>query len=148
MAELKTRQSGASVEAFLEAVANETRRRDAAVVNQLMQRITGEPPKMWGPSIVGFGRYHYRNASGREGDWFLTGFSPRKQALTLYIMPGFSQYDALMRRLGKHKTGRSCLYVNKLADVDLPTLEELIRLSVAYMREKYAVEPALAERRS
>jgi len=95
-----------------------------------MTCITGEKPKMWGETIVGFGSYHYKYASGREGDWFLTGFSPRKTAMSLYIMPGYGQFDAIMARLGKHKTGRACLYISKLDDVDLAVLEELITKSV------------------
>lgn len=115
----------------------EARRQDSREILALMHRITGEDPVMWDPSIVGFGRYHYKYESGREGDFMLTGFSPRKTALTLYIMPGFSEYGDLMSRLGKHKTGRSCLYLKKLSDVDGTVLEEIIRQSVAFMREKY-----------
>lgn len=137
MAELKTKLTGVSVDAFIDAVGHARRREDARVVLALMQRVTGEAPEMWGPSIVGFGRYQYKYESGREGEWMLTGFAPRKAALTVYIMPGFSQYDRLMARLGKHRTGRSCLYINKLDDVDLAVLEELVRLSVDYMRAKY-----------
>ena len=92
---------------------------------------------MWGPSMVGFGRYHYKYDSGREGDSFLTGFSPRKQALTIYVMPGFGEYEGLLSRLGKHKTGKSCLYINKLEDVDPEVLEELIGRGFAYMKAKY-----------
>lgn len=137
MAELKTRPTDASVEAFLDDISDDQRRRDCLAVNDLMQRITGYEPKMWGPSIVGFGSYHYKYESGREGDLCLTGFSPRKRSLTIYVMPGFGRYDDLMGKLGKHKTGKSCLYINKLDDVDLATLEELIRLSVDFMKEKY-----------
>ena len=90
---------------------------------------------MWGPTIVGFGSYHYKYESGREGDWFKTGFSPRKTSLTLYIMPGFNRYDELMQKLGKHKTGQSCLYINKLEDVDMDVLRELVKLSYDYMDE-------------
>lgn len=100
-----------------------------------MEEITGEPAKMWGDSIVGFGSYHYKYASGQEGDWMLTAFSPRKQNLTLYIMPGFERYENLMKQLGKYKTGKSCLYIKKLEDVDLEVLKELIDLSVKQMRE-------------
>ena len=99
-----------------------------------MSEITGEPAEMWGGSIIGFGSYHYVYESGREGDWFLTGFAPRKQSLTLYIMPGFEHYDDLLARLGKHKIGRSCLYINKLADVDMDVLRELVAESVSHMR--------------
>jgi hypothetical protein len=140
VAEPKTQPNDASVEAFLQNVANEVRRRDSLVVLQMMQRITGHEPRMWGASIVGFGRYQYRYESGREGDSFLTGFSPRKQALTLYIMPGFREYDALMRRLGKYRTGKSCLYINRLEDVDLAVLEELVRLAFEFMDRKYPTQ--------
>lgn len=139
MSELKTKPTGASVEAFLAGVSNEHRQRDARVVLETMTRITGFEPAMWGSSIVGFGSYQYKNVSGRKGEFFLTGLSPRKQALTIYIMPGFDRYPRLMERLGKHKTGRSCLYVNKLDDIDLETLEELIAQSVDFMRERYDV---------
>lgn len=134
---MKTVPTEQSVVEFLEAVPMEARRRDGREILAIMQRITGEEPVMWGPSIVGFGRYHYKYESGREGDFMLTGFSPRKTALTLYIMPGFSEYGDLMRRLGKYKTGRSCLYLKSLGDVDGGVLEEIIRRSVAFMREKY-----------
>ncbi|MDE2690364.1 MAG: DUF1801 domain-containing protein [Acidobacteriota bacterium] len=137
MAELKTKKNDASVEGFLTGVENERRREDSFVVLEMMKRITGEEPTMWGSSIVGFGSYHYRYASGREGDWPRIGFSPRKQSLTLYVMPGFSNYDDLLSRLGKHRTGKSCLYVNKLADVDMDVLEQLIRSSLDAMREMY-----------
>jgi len=130
MGGLKTRKNDASVAAFLARVGDEGKRADARELAELMERITGEPPRMWGPSIVGFGSYHYRYASGREGDWPLTGFSPRKQALTLYIMAGFKEYDGLLRKLGKHKTGQACLYVRRLADVDRGVLEEIVRRSV------------------
>ena len=107
---------------------------DSLVVLKMMEEVTGEPAEMWGTSIVGFGSYHYRYASGREGDMMLTGFAPRKQALTLYIMGGHERYEELMAKLGKHRTGSSCVYINKLADVDLDVLRELIAESVAYMR--------------
>jgi hypothetical protein len=100
-----------------------------------MKEVTGEEPKMWGDSIVGFGAYHYKYASGREGDWFLAGFSPRQQNLTLYIMAGFDNYEALLNQLGKFKTGKSCLYVNKIADVNPDVLQELVKQSVAHMRQ-------------
>lgn len=137
MAELKTKPTGASVTKFLDAVEGETRRRDAKAVHKMMRRITGERAKMWGPSIVGFGRYAYTNTTGKDLGWFLTGFSPRKSALTLYIMPGYGQFDDVMARLGKHKRGKACLYINRLDDVDLDVLEELIAKSVAWMRETY-----------
>ena len=133
MAELKTKKNDASVDAFLGGIADAKQRADAVRVMELMREITGETPKMWGTSIVGFGSHHYKHASGREGDWFLTGFSPRKGNLTLYIMPGFDQYGRLLQKLGKYKTGKSCLYIKRLDDVDVPTLGELIRTSVAHL---------------
>ena len=137
MSEIKTRPTDASVEAFIDAVDHPRRREDARTLLELMQRVTGEQPVMWGPSIVGYGSYHYRYASGQEADWPITGFSPRKQNLSIYIMTGFEESDELLTRLGKHKTGKSCLYVNKLADVDLDVLEKLVRASVAEMKRRY-----------
>ena len=133
MAELKTRPNRRSVEAFLRRVKDERRRRDALSLLRLMREATGSEPEMWGDSIVGFGRYHYRYESGREGEWFLTGFSPRRQNLTIYIMPGFERYRDLLKKLGKHRTGKSCLYLNALSEVDLPTLKKLIRQSARVM---------------
>lgn len=133
MTELKTKVNDQSVEAFLNGVADEKKREDSYAILELMQEVTGEEPKMWGDSMVGFGTYHYRYASGREGDWFVTGFSPRKQNLTLYIMAGFDGYDDLLSRLGKFKTGKSCLYVKRLEDVDRDVLRELVRQSAAHM---------------
>jgi hypothetical protein len=103
-----------------------------------MKQVTGEEARMWGDSIVGFGSYHYKYASGREGDWFLTGFSPRKQAITLYIMAGFEQYDGLLNKLGKYTTGKACLYIKKLEDIDTNTLVELVKQSVAHMVKIYS----------
>lgn len=137
MSDPKTRPSDASVEAFIEAVEHPRRREDARILLELMRRVTGEEPVMWGPSIVGFGRYRYRYASGQEGDWPIAGFSPRKQNLSIYILPGFGDYDDLLSRLGKHKTGKSCLYVNKLADVDMDVLERLVRATTAEMKRRY-----------
>ena len=137
MAEPKTKKTRASVKAFIQDVENPRRREDCAAVVEIMQDITGEKPAMWGTSIIGFGSYTYQYASGRSGDWPITGVSPRKQALTLYIMTGFDGSEALMKKLGKHKTGRSCLYINKLEDVHLPTLKTLIRKSINAMRKKY-----------
>ena len=134
MAELKTKATDASVEAFLHGVENEKKREDAFAILALMEEVTGEPPKLWGSSIIGFGSYHYKYASGHEGDACLTGFSPRKQNLVLYILAGFDQYDALMAKLGKFKTSKSCLYINKLADIDQTVLRELVTLSVVHMR--------------
>ncbi len=133
MAELKTKKTAASVSAFLRSVADPQQRQDALRVSRLMQEITGAPAKMWGTSIIGFGAYRCKYPSGRELDWFLTGFSPRKGKLTLYVMPGFDQYGPLLTRLGKHKTGKGCLYIKRLEDVDLPTLRELVRASVEHM---------------
>ena len=137
MAELKTRPTDGSVEAFLNRIPDETKRRDAFTVLELMRQATQEEPVMWGDSIVGFGSYHYKYASGREGDWFLIGFSPRKQNLTLYIMDGFDGYDELLQALGKHRTGKSCLYLKRLAQIHLPALEELIQRSVQHMVETH-----------
>lgn len=134
MSNLKTTRNDGDVRAYLESVANKQRRQDALAMLELMREITGEEAEMWGESIVGFGSYRYRYASGRQGDWFLTGFAPRKQALTLYIMPGFERYEALLAKLGKHKIGKSCLYINKLADVDEDALKEIIAASVKRMR--------------
>ncbi len=135
MAELKTRPAGggSEVRAFLAAVEPPQRRADAQVVLELMREVTGKPPQLWGGSIVGFGNYHYKYASGHEGDWFLTGFSPRKQALTLYIMAGFTRYESLLAKLGKFKTGKSCLYLNKLDDVDLAVLRQLVKASAEHV---------------
>ena len=133
MAELKTKKNDRSVAAFLDGIENERKQEDARTIVKLMEEITGAEPAMWGESIIGFGSYHYTYASGREGDWFLTGFSPRKQNLTLYIMAGFDEYEPLLARLGKHKTGKSCLYVNKLDDIDLDVLRTLVRRSVEHM---------------
>ena len=134
MAELKTRLNDASVEEFLNGVADEKRRAACFTVSEIMRAATGEEPKMWGPAIVGFGSYRYQYASGREGDWMLIGFSPRKQNLTLYIGAGSGGYDDLLRKLGKHKTGKGCLYINKLEDIDLAVLRELAAQSVARVR--------------
>ena len=134
MAELKTKENDQSVEAFLAGIEDAQKQQDCRTLVAIMQEATGAAPRMWGDAIVGFGHYHYKYASGREGDWFLTGFSPRKQNLTLYIMAGFDDYDALLSKLGKHSTGKSCLYVKRLADVDMPVLTELVVESVAHMQ--------------
>lgn len=137
MYKLKTRPTTSKVEAFLASVSDEKRRTDCEQVAGLMQEVTGEDPVMWGASIIGFGSYHYKYASGHEGDFMITGVSPRKQALTVYIMEGFSQHAKLMERLGKYKTGKSCLYIKKLEDIDMDALKQLIETSVAAMKEKY-----------
>jgi DNA-binding transcriptional regulator YiaG len=138
MAELKTKQNDQSVEKFLNRIADKKTRAQCFTILEMMKQITKTEPKMWGSSIVGFGNYHYKYESGREGDWLLTGFSPRKQNLTLYIMSGFGRYDELMKKLGKHKTGKSCLYINKLEDVDLPMLKKLIQGSFKHMTKTRA----------
>jgi hypothetical protein len=136
MAELKTKETTNSVSAFLEKVADEGRRADCRVVVDIMQSVIKEEPRMWGSSIVGFGRYHYKGKSGREGEWPITGFSPRKGDLTLYIMGGFDKFPELMKGLGKYKTGKSCLYIRKLSDVDVKVLRKLVAESVKLMASK------------
>ena len=137
MPEQKTKPTAQDVAGFLDAVPDEGKRHDSYAIMEIMQRVTGEEPKMWGPSMVGFGSYHYTYPSGTSGDSFISGFSPRKQNLTLYIHGGFDQYDELMSRLGKYSTGKSCLYVKRLTDVDLGVLEELITHSVEHMRKTH-----------
>ena len=137
MATNKTQPNDSDVNSFIESVNEDKKRADCFKLVEIMQEITNEKPKMWGPSIVGFGDYHYKYESGREGDFFIVGFSPRKQNLTLYIMPGFERYEKLMADLGKYKTGKSCLYVKSLDDINLENLKELIRDSVSYMNKKY-----------
>ena len=135
MAELKTKKNEASVTKFLDGVKDEKKREDSYIILKLMKQITKADPKMWGDSMIGFGSYHYKYASGREGDWFVTGFSPRKQSLTLYIMAGISKYPDLLKKLGKFKTGKGCLYINKIEDVDIKILKELIKQSVGYLKK-------------
>lgn len=136
MAELKTKKNLASVEVFLNGIENEIRKKDSFAILELLKNWTKNEPRMWGSNIVGFGNYHYKYESGREGDWFLVGFSPGKQHLTLYIMTGFSRYGEIMKRLGKHKTGKSCLYINKLEDIDVHVLEEIVQASTKYLKSK------------
>ncbi|MCH7879612.1 MAG: DUF1801 domain-containing protein [candidate division Zixibacteria bacterium] len=133
MPENKTKKNNLSVSAFLETVKDKDRRKDCDTMLKLMKEMTGEKPKMWGTSMVGFGEYHYKYDSGHEGDYFKTGFSPRKQSITLYIMPGFEKYPELMDKLGKHKVGKSCLYINSLDDIHIPTLKKLVKQSYQYM---------------
>ena len=135
MAKKASRTDG--VQAFLNAIEDPERRADCKALAKLMKRVTGEAPKLWGPSMVGYGSYHYRYESGREGDWFLTGFAPRKGDLTIYVVAGFDGHATRLKRLGPHKLGKSCLYVKRLADVDEEVLEELIERSVAAMRKRY-----------
>jgi hypothetical protein len=137
MSEPKTRPGKQSVAAFIKAVPDPQKRADSKTVLGMMRGATGCEPVLWGGSIVGFDQYRYRYESGREGEWPIVGFSPRKQALVLYIMPGFADYEDLLGKLGKHTTGKSCLYIKRLADVDLDVLDALIRASVAAMRERH-----------
>ena len=135
MAELKTKPTEASVKEFLNQIPDKERRDDCFAIAKMMEEATGAKPKMWGPSIVGFGSFHYKYDSGREGDWLLTGFSPRKNDLTLYLMMGFEQHGELMQQLGKYKTSKSCLYIKRLSDVHAPTLKKLIKASLKQLRE-------------
>lgn len=135
MAETKTKPTNESVEGFLNKISDEERRADCFQVAKIMEEITGEKPKMWGPSIVGFGSYHYKYDSGREGDWLVTGFSPRKKDLTLYIMMGFEKHRDLMEKLGKHSAAKSCLYIKRLSDIHVPTLKKLIKASVKDLKD-------------
>jgi Domain of unknown function (DU1801) len=133
MAELKTKRNDASVDDFLNAIKDEEVRKDCRAIADIMQKATKAKPQMWGSSIVGFGSFHYKYASGREGDWMLAAFSPRKQNITLYIWPGFEGYGELMAQLGKHSCGKACIYIKRLSDVHLPTLKKLINGSVKHM---------------
>jgi hypothetical protein len=137
MAEIKTKPTEVTADAFIDAVENPVRREDAKTVRAMMERITGQPAQMWGPSIVGFGSYHYKYDSGHEGTMCRLGFSPRKAELVLYVLTGAESQEPLLARLGKHKTGKSCLYIKKLADVDMDVLDELTRDALAYMDERY-----------
>ncbi len=135
MAELKTKLNDASVEDFLNKVEDDQKRKDSFEILKMMKQVTKEEPKMWGASIVGFGSYHYKGASGREGDWMLTGFSPRKQNLTLYFNHGFEVHADLLKKLGKYKTGMGCMYIKNLDDVDKKVLKELVTESVKRMKK-------------
>lgn len=135
MAEPKTKPTQASVKEFLNQIPDNERREDCFAVAKIMEEITGEKPKMWGPSIVGFGTYHYKYASGREGDWPVAAFSPRKKDLTLYMMVGFDKNTELMEKLGKHSVGKSCLYIKRLSDIHVPTLKKLIKKSLKDLRD-------------
>jgi hypothetical protein len=134
MAELKTKPTNESVKEFINKIADEERRADCFEVAKIMEEVTGEKPKMWGPSIVGFGSYHYKYESGREGDWPVAAFSPRKKDLTVYLMMGFEKHHELMQKLGKHSTSKSCLYIKRLSDIHTPTLKKLIRASVKQLK--------------
>ena len=133
MAERKTQQTTASVESFLNRIEDESRRQDCFRVLEIMKAATKSEPAMWGTSIVGFGRYNYKPESGSKGEWFLVGFAPRKQDLTLYLMTGAYRYPELLKKLGKHKTGKACLYINKLADVNVAVLREMIETAFTEM---------------
>jgi hypothetical protein len=139
MAELKTKPTSQSVSTFLSKITDEARRKDCEVVAKLMSEVTGARPQMWGPSIVGFGRYHYKYESGREGDWMLMGFSPRKGDLTLYILPGMHEFQELLSKLGKYKNAKSCLYVKKLEDIDLTVLRQILKQALKSM-SKYRTD--------
>ena len=136
----KTQATAASVKAFLDAVEPERKHEEARQLDELFRKVTGWQPRMWGPSMVGYGEYHYTYASGREGDFLATGFSPRKAKHSIYIMPGYGDYGPILERLGKHSIGKSCLYVNKLADIDLDVLAELIEFGLKDLAEKYPVK--------
>src|SRR5689334_8434184 len=138
MAETNTKRTTESVKDFLNKISDDERRADCFHVAKIMEEVTGEKPKMWGPSIVGFGSYHFKYDSGREGDWLMTGFSPRKNDLTLYIMMGFEKHRDLMEQLGKHKTAKSCLYIKRLSDIHQPTLKKLIKASIKQLNEYVA----------
>lgn len=137
MAELKTKATELDPREILETVDSDEKRRDCFWLLEQMEELSGAPAKMWGESMIGFGTYHYVYDSGREGDWFEVGFAPRKQNLVVYIMPGFIEYDDLLSQLGKYKTGKSCLYIKKLSDVNREVLRDLIDQSLKAMREKY-----------
>lgn len=136
MTELKTKVNNASVVKFINSITDEKKKNLSFKILDLMKKITKEEPKMWGSSIVGFGHYHYKYESGREGDWFLIGFSPRKQNFVIYLMSGVSKYEDLLKKLGKYKTGKGCLYINKEDDIDINVLTEIIKKSTDYFKEK------------
>ena len=136
MSELKTKINDKSPYEYVQSIENERRREDSLILLDVFKKVTGESPKMWGDKIIGYGHYHYKYASGREGDWMITGFSPGKQKLSLYIMSGFSELTESLSRLGKHKLGKGCLYINKLSDVKIDVLEEIIKMSIELLNEE------------
>ena len=140
MVELKTRATDASVKAFLDAVEHPTRKADGFELLEIMKEVTHEKPVLWGTSIIGFGSYHYKYASGREGDWFKVGFSPRKRSLTIYLAPGLDDINDLREELGKHRVGKGCLYINKLSDVDTDVLKQIIKKSIEVLENRYGNE--------
>ena len=139
MAENKTQPTAQVVSEFIATVEPHRKRDDAGALDVLFRKITGWPPRMWGPSIIGYGQYHYIYDSGREGDFLATGFSPRKANLVIYIMPGYADFSDILGRLGKHKLGKSCLYINKLADVDIEVLGELVRAGLDDLSSRWPV---------
>lgn len=140
MSDAKTKPGG-DVAAFLAAVEPEGRRAEAMALDGLFRRVTGWEPVLWGPSIVGYGRYRYRYASGREGEWPATGFSPRRAEHSIYIMPGYADFGEILSRLGRHRMGKSCLYVRRLSDIDLEVLEELVRAGLRDLGAQWPVTP-------
>lgn len=142
MAEAKTKPTKASVTQFLNKISDEARREDCFAIAKMMEEITGSKAQMWGPSIVGFGTYRYKYASGREGDWPVTGFSPRKQDLTLYLMFSSDKYEELLGQLGKHRKSKACLYIKRLSDIHVPTLKKLIKASVKDLKSYTASQRA------
>ncbi len=139
MTENKTQPTTVSVSDFIATVEHPTRRADAETLDAMFRRVTGWRPRMWGPTIIGYGQYHYTYESGRTGDFLATGFSPRKANLVLYIMPGYADFGHIMDRLGKHKLGKSCLYINKLADVDMGVVEELVQAGLDDLGSRWPV---------
>ena len=137
MAELKTKVNEASVEDFLDTIEDEAKRDDCYEILKMMQNVTSEPPKMWGSSIIGFGTYHYKYASGQEGDWMRIGFSPRKQNIAIYFMAGVEKHSDLLEKIGKYKTGKSCFYIKKLDDVDRGVLKEMMKANLAELKQLY-----------
>lgn len=135
--ELKTKKNNASVAAFLNTIEEPQKRADAKQIDKIMRELTGYKPKMWGASIIGYGTYHYKYPSGQEGDWMMTGFSPRKANLTIYVMPGYLDLADLLKKLGPHSMGKSCLYIKRLDDIHIPTLKKIIKYGVTYMRKNY-----------
>jgi hypothetical protein len=140
-AQNKTRVTATDPAGFIASIDHPTRRADAETLDRLFRRVTGFLPRMWGPTMIGYGQYHYRYDSGREGDFLATGFSPRKANLSIYILPGYADFGPILSRLGKHRTGKSCLYVNRLADIDLAVLEELIRAGLEDLGRRWPVTP-------
>lgn len=137
MAKNKTQPTEQSVKSFIDSLDDQQKIADSYSLIELMKEVTGCEPKMWGPSIIGFDQYHYNYESGREGDWLKTGFSPRKREFSIYIMSGFAKHDQLMKKLGNHRTGKSCLYVKKLEDINMDVLRDLVQESIKYVDEKY-----------